>query len=131
MQRSYALVIVIGCGDAAPIAQYAKDTSCSFPIYANPDLSLYNLFGFSENLIMVPKEQGGGYGAALGSKWTRIWSYLRDGPLRSPGLIGTTGPVSQNGGEMILEAGEFWYRQNRIDSMGKLKRYRGNLLLLP
>jgi hypothetical protein len=53
---------------------------------------------------MATKE-GGGYGSALGSKFTRVWSYLVKGPLSNPGLIGTTGPVGQNGGEMILEAG--------------------------
>jgi hypothetical protein len=80
---------------------------------------------------MATKE-GGGYGSALGSKFTRIWSYLVKGPLSNPGLIGTTGPVTQNGGDVILEAGMFcalWSEGYRLQEQADHCRW--DLLVLP
>ncbi len=46
------------------------------------------------------------YEKELGGTITRIWSSIASGPMRHLEHVSAVGPKGQNGGELILEAGE-------------------------
>jgi hypothetical protein len=99
-------VIIIGCGTATPISTYLETTSSPYPIYSNPSIELYKLFDFKPNLAQAPKGEEREYEKGLGSTLARLWGALKSGPGKNIGHVGQTGPISQNGGEIVLEAGE-------------------------
>lgn len=99
-------VIIIGCGNYQPIQTYTEATESPYPIYGNPSADLYKLFGFSVNLSPSKKGEERKYTSTLGSQFNRVWDALKAGPMKNIGHVSSVGPKSQNGGEMILEAGQ-------------------------
>lgn len=49
-------LIIIGCGQPNLIEQYAKDTTCPFPIYADPTRKLYDAFGMIRTLRLADEK---------------------------------------------------------------------------
>jgi len=98
---------VIGCGASAPISTYIEASGSPFPIYGNPGIELYKLFEFKSNLAGSKKGEEKEYESDLGGIMTRTWSALKEGPMRNISHVNSVGPKSQNGGEVILEAGKW------------------------
>lgn len=98
-------MIIIGSGSHTPIPDYLESSQSVYPIYANPSKSLYKLFNFSSSLSRdkETKEYMAGQGLV-----SNIWASLKRGPMRNPAHFAHVGEFSQNGGEMVLEAGAFW-----------------------
>jgi hypothetical protein len=101
-----SLVIIIGPGGSVPIATYIETSGSPYPIYGNPSLSLYRLFGFKSNLAGSKKGEEKEYEKALGGMVVRTWSALKKGPFKHLEHASQVGPKDQNGGEMVLEAGK-------------------------
>ncbi|RXK38365.1 hypothetical protein M231_04407 [Tremella mesenterica] len=99
-------IIIIGCGSYQPIQAYQDLTNSPYPIYANPSLSLYTALQFSSKLAGSKKGEEKEYEKDLGGLLSRTWTSLKNGPGKNFGHVGSVGPKSQNGGEMIVEAGE-------------------------
>ena len=98
--------MVIGCGGHQPIKTYATGSSSAYPIYANPSLSLYKLFSFTSNMVQEDSEHPKEYTSDLGSNAQRWWVGVKDA-LRRIDHLPSHGPIAQNGGEMVLERGEW------------------------
>ncbi|KAJ5266670.1 hypothetical protein N7478_009478 [Penicillium angulare] len=94
-------IIVIGCGDPGLIDFYAKETSCPFPIYADPKQKLYKELELVQNYGMGSKPEYFRKGM-LGSVGSSIMQGLKH---VSSGLVLKGGDSSQNGGEFLFETG--------------------------
>jgi hypothetical protein len=100
---------VIGCGSYQPIKPYITKTSCPYPIYTNPSLSLYELLEFKSSLAGESKEHPQrDYMKDQGSYVSRVMGGVK-GALGDLGNLSNVGPKSQNGGEVILSTGK-WER---------------------
>ncbi|ORY32261.1 hypothetical protein BCR39DRAFT_523642 [Naematelia encephala] len=112
-------LIIIGCGSSPPIKAYIETTCSPYPIYANPDLTLYKSFGFKSTLSTgKPKNKDGGEGgekaageageksylSGMGGSWSRLFKSLKDGPGRHLEHVASVGPKALNGGEVVFEA---------------------------
>lgn len=103
----WTAVLIIGCGTYHPIEAYETKSASPYPIYTNPDLSLYQLFEFKSTLAGEAKgEPVRDYMQGLGSSGSRIWGGLK-GALSDLGNVSNVGPKSQNGGEVIVSPGQF------------------------
>jgi hypothetical protein len=99
-------VLIIGCGTYHPIASYIAKTSSPYPIYTNPSLSLYQSLEFKSSLAGESKEQPQrDYMKDQGSYVSRVMGGVK-GALSDLGNLSNVGPKSQNGGEVIISAGE-------------------------
>lgn len=101
-------IIVIGCGEPVCISLYAEETSCSFPIYADPSLQSYKTLGMMSSLKQAEKSpdyiKTGFLANALGSMWAGLTS----------GHALSGGPSAQNGGEWLFQGGELkWCHRMR------------------
>ena len=94
-------VIIIGCGNSSPIKTYIKDTQSPYPIYTNPSLSLYKLFGFGSKMSGDGERE---YIKEAGSSFKRTMDGVMGG-LSHMEHVMDAGPKGQNGGEMVLEEG--------------------------
>lgn len=113
MTELIPLVIAIGCGQPKPLKQYISTLTSSpsspsfpYPIYAHPSLSLHKALGFQSSLAQSKAGETKAYEAGLGGTFKRTIAAIKDGPLTNIGDVREVGPMAQNGGEMILEAGE-------------------------
>lgn len=100
LEKANATITIIGCGQTVCIPDYAKATSCSYPIYADPSVRSYASLGMMRSL-KVPEVtptyiKTGFWANAIGSGWTLLKDTNR--------LKG--GPSWQNGGEWLFEDGE-------------------------
>ncbi|KAH7886410.1 AhpC/TSA antioxidant enzyme-domain-containing protein [Phlebopus sp. FC_14] len=98
-------LVIIGCGSHQPIAHYQETTSCPFPIYADPDRTLYHALGMTiESLARTPvNEERPSY--LRKSDFSNALSSIWRGPLKNPSLIGKQGNISQLGGEFVFGLG--------------------------
>ena len=99
-------VIVVGLGQVAPMKAYIETTHSQYPLYTNPNLELYKLFGFVARLAASKPGEEKEYEKDLGSTSTRLWNALKSGPMRNIRHANSVGPFAQNGGELILDKGE-------------------------
>ena len=97
--------MIIGCGDSKPLKAYLEVVESPYEIYGNPSMSLYKLFGFKYN-GKLPTELPG-YLQELGGFNARLWESLKNGPFRNIQHLNSRGPMKQNGGELVLEEGEY------------------------
>lgn len=77
-------------------------------MYGNPSLSIYEALRFVNTLKGSKPGEEKEYEKDLGSNAKRILKGFTDGPLRYLWHMPYRGPDSQNGGELIVEAGQFW-----------------------
>ncbi|KAF8429227.1 AhpC/TSA antioxidant enzyme-domain-containing protein [Tirmania nivea] len=93
-------LIIIGCGNPVLIPKYSSDTSCPFPIYAEPTGKLYSILGMTKTLQQgkMPKYMEGQ--GVISSTLKGIWHALSWGSPLSGGNI------SQVGGEFLFVNGE-------------------------
>ncbi|KAF8457428.1 AhpC/TSA antioxidant enzyme-domain-containing protein [Terfezia claveryi] len=93
-------LIIIGCGNPALIPKYISDTSCPFPIYAEPTGKLYSILGMTKTLQQgkMPKYMEGH--GMISSILKGIWHALSWGSPLSGGNI------SQVGGEFLFVNGD-------------------------
>ena len=84
---------------------YINVTKSPYPLYTNPSLSLYNIFNFKTGLGVSKKGQEKDYEQGLGSHASRIWTSLVAATKSVQWTI-AVGPKTQNGGEVVLEAGK-------------------------
>lgn len=99
--------MIIGCGSYEPIQWYQDLTQSQYPIYANPSLSLYQDFEFQSRLAVAKKGEEREYDKVLGSTFTKVWNAIKIGPMQNFGQRNQVGPKSQNGGEVVLQKGEW------------------------
>ena len=99
--------MIIGCGTHTPIPYYVEQTQSTYPIYACPSVELYKIFQFTNKLSGSKKGEEKEYEKDLGSNLTRIWDSIWAGPVKHIEHVGSVGPKSQNGGEIIIEAGKW------------------------
>ena len=93
-------VAIIGCGQPERISDYASDTGCPFPIYADPSRKLYEAFGMPSSLSMG--EQRPSYQTrGLLSMTTK--SIIQGVSAGTGALKG--GNFAQIGGEFLFEDG--------------------------
>lgn len=45
-------LVIVGCGSHSLIKMYTDETSCPYPIYANPTRSLYDIFGMIRTMSL-------------------------------------------------------------------------------
>jgi hypothetical protein len=108
--------VIIGCGEYKPLKSYISDlritpsTPFPYPIYAHPSLTLHKSLGFGSNLGYSKPGEEKAYEANLGGVIKRTITAIKVGPMAHIGDVMTVGPKAQNGGEMILEAGELFLR---------------------
>lgn len=93
-------ILVIGCGQPELIPMYTKETSCPFPIYADPTKELYKVLGMTRSLDLGPKSPE--Y-MQMSLPTAIITSFLQALRAGSKALKG--GSFDQLGGEFILEDG--------------------------
>ncbi|KAI7218905.1 hypothetical protein KC333_g3282 [Hortaea werneckii] len=91
---------IIGCGEPAVVPDYKKRTNCPFPIYCDPQRTLYERLDMVRSLDLGEKKpeyvQSGLIGGTLSSMGNMI---------KSGGLIFKGGAYDQNGGEWLFEEG--------------------------
>lgn len=91
---------IIGCGEPAVVPDYKKRTNCPFPIYCDPQRTLYEKLDMVCSLDLGDKKpeyvQSGLIGGTLSSMGNMI---------KSGGLIFKGGAYDQNGGEWLFEEG--------------------------
>jgi hypothetical protein len=102
-QTHLTAVIIISCGSYQPISNYLAITKSPYPVYANPTLELYKVFGFTSTLAGAKAGEEKDYMKDLGSYTTRVWNSIKRGPLSNISQAGSVGPKSQNGGELVLD----------------------------
>lgn len=49
-------IVIIGCGSPTLIPMYIEQTSCHYPIYADPTRRLYNVLGMTRTLSLGKKD---------------------------------------------------------------------------
>lgn len=99
---------IIGCGEAVCIPEYVKETSCPYPIHADPSVRSYAVLGMMrtirESKIKPAYIKKGFWENALGSAL---------GQLTNPNVL-KGGPSAQNGGERLFQGGELkWCHRMR------------------
>ncbi|KAI7271406.1 hypothetical protein KC345_g7235 [Hortaea werneckii] len=91
---------IIGCGEPAVVPDYKNRTNCPFPIYCDPQRTLYEKLDMVRNLDLGEKKpeyvQSGLIGGTLSSMGNMV---------KSGGLIFKGGAYDQNGGEWLFEEG--------------------------
>ncbi|KAF8621928.1 hypothetical protein AX15_007396 [Amanita polypyramis BW_CC] len=98
-------LVVIGCGDWAPISAYAESANFSGVIYADPSRELYHTLGMTmETLARTPTGQTK-RSYLTTSMFSNVIQSIWRGPLKHPNLIGKQGNISQLGGDFILGPG--------------------------
>ncbi|KAF8901382.1 AhpC/TSA antioxidant enzyme-domain-containing protein [Gymnopilus junonius] len=105
LSRGATSIVVIGCGDYQPIANYAASTNFFGPIYTDPTRQLYKVLGMDvENLEKTPASQEKKSYLTLSTARNLAMSLWR-GPIKHPSLIGKNGDISQLGGEFVFGPG--------------------------
>jgi peroxiredoxin len=92
-------LIIIGCGQPNLIEQYAKDTKCPFPIYADPTQKLYDAFGMIRTLSLGDKKPDYIKSSFLSNVAKSAVSQLSAGSAMFQG-----GDIHQVGGEYLINA---------------------------
>jgi len=93
-------IIIVGCGAPELISAYAKETNCSFPIYAEPTQKLYSILGMVKTLNPGAKPKflkDYGMLGLLAKPFSQILSW--GGALKG-------GDIQQVGGEFLFVNGE-------------------------
>lgn len=101
-----------------------ESTGFTGPIYANPSRDLYRHFDLIENLAKTPSGQPkrayvegqsviGNIFSSIWVRhelqnlaWSRVLPFVKNGPIKSPLLIGKQGNISQLGGDFVFGPGE-------------------------
>ncbi|PRP85444.1 hypothetical protein PROFUN_06813 [Planoprotostelium fungivorum] len=83
----------IGCGEPKMIEKYKKDTGCTWPMYANPDKSIYAAFGMVRTLKKGDTEEW-----QTTSLTSGIWR-----AVKLAGNLTSAGDWKQNGGEVLYD----------------------------
>lgn len=105
-------LIVIGCGQPEAIRDYAANTKCTFPIYADPDRRIYDALGMKASLDMGsrrPKYQSNNTVA------NAIKSIIQ-------GL--SSGANAFKGGNFAQMGGEFLFDDNRVTWCYRMRNTR-------
>ncbi|KAK2764321.1 hypothetical protein FQN54_009013 [Arachnomyces sp. PD_36] len=94
-------LVIVGCGTHTLIKMYADETSCPYPIYANPSRSLYDIFGMLKTMSLGTQPE-----YIKGS----LPSYIARGIMQAFRRIGAGdvlkgGDSRQVGGEFLFTAG--------------------------
>ncbi|KAL4893579.1 AhpC/TSA antioxidant enzyme-domain-containing protein [Aspergillus ambiguus] len=92
-------IVIIGCGDPALIDMYAADTTCPFPIYADPSRTLYEALGMVNTLALGARPEYIRKGM-LQIVVESVWQALKQVPS---GLAMKGGDSRQVGGEFLFE----------------------------
>lgn len=92
---------IIGCGDPALIKDYATNTSCAFPIYADPGREIYDNYAMTSTLDKGEKPD---YqtSSLFGVVTKSIASIVSAGPWN----VFKGGSFVQVGGDFLLENGK-------------------------
>ncbi|KAJ5380747.1 uncharacterized protein N7496_003175 [Penicillium cataractarum] len=92
-------VAIIGCGDPGLIDFYAKETGCTFPIYADPANTLYDDLGMAMSWAFGPKPE------YLRRSMARVVSSSIMQSLKhlTSGLATKGGDSKRIGGEFLFE----------------------------
>lgn len=93
------VVVVVGCGNPNLIDMYVKATKCPFPVYTDPNASLYSELGMVKTLAMGPKPEYMRRPMIM-SVVESIGQGLRSVPS---GLALKSGDHRQVGGEFLFE----------------------------
>lgn len=106
LSKANTTLTIIGCGEPACIADYAKETGSTFPIYTDPSVRTYKILGMVSTL--KPSNTTPSYlkKGTLENTLSSLWKLVSSGrPLSG-------GPGWQNGGELLFQGGElrFFHR---------------------
>lgn len=111
LSKAKTTLTIIGCGEPVCIPFYAKDTGCTFPIYADPSLRTYKILGMISTLDPGSNTASYIYKSTLGN----VFSSIRAGLGSGHPLAG--GPFTQDGGEWLFQGGELrWCHRMRNSS---------------
>lgn len=100
-----AEIIIVGCGSPDVVAEYKKRTQTKYRIYSDPTRQIYFKLGFIENLGMGDKKPEYLPHSTLQSVVSSAWTALTAGRH-----VLSSGNFSQNGGELLFEAGQLkWF----------------------
>ncbi|RFU27454.1 hypothetical protein B7463_g8886, partial [Scytalidium lignicola] len=92
-------IIIIGCGSPALIPMYAEETSCPFPIYADPTQKLYDALGMLRTLNLGHRPEYQRRGTMAG-----VWESVVQGlKVIKAGMALAPGDMHQVGGEFLFE----------------------------
>lgn len=123
-------MVVIGCGYSSPIPAYAELTKSPYAIYTCPSLTLHEIFDFTSKMSGSKKGEEKEYERELGGTANRIWNSLVAGPIKHIEHVSSVGPKGQNGGEVVIEPGEFAVAAEDLEGCG-LRRCRWDLFVHP
>ncbi|CAF1065714.1 unnamed protein product [Didymodactylos carnosus] len=92
-------IVFIGCGQPSLIKLYNEETSCSFPVYAEPTRALYEKLGMIQTLALGNKPE---YmkSSLIGLSLASIVQAVKSGSGAFKG-----GNIQQIGGEFLIEPG--------------------------
>ena len=104
--------MVIGCGQPELIPFYAKETDCSFPIYADPTGKLYDLLGMTRTLSL-------GYKAP-----EYVQTSLLTVVLKSFYQVLRSGQNALKGGDFDQVGGEFMFNDGKVTWCHRMQNTR-------
>ncbi|KAJ9268715.1 hypothetical protein DTO212C5_5133 [Paecilomyces variotii] len=98
-------LIIIGCGSPSLITMYKEETSCPFPVYADPTKRLYRALGMGRTLNLGRNDPEYIHRSLL----TGMFQSVVQGVKRlGEGDAFRGGDMRQIGGEFIFEASRDW-----------------------
>jgi peroxiredoxin len=101
-------LVIIGCGQPNLIEQYTKDTTCPFPIYADPTQKIYAAFGMIRTLSLGDKKPDYIKSSFLSNIAKSAVSQFSAGSSMFQG-----GDIQQAGGEYLInEQGNILWSHN-------------------
>jgi hypothetical protein len=106
-----AFITIIGCGRPELIDMYTKETSCPFPIYADPTRKLYESLGMTRTLDP-------------GSKPEYIQTSMVAGAAQSILQGIKTGTKALKGGDFMQVGGEFLFEGGVLTWHHRMKTTR-------
>ena len=102
-------IVIIGCGQPELIPMYIRETSCPYPIYADPTRALYHKLGMTQTLSLGPKTPSYIQKPFL----TLIIEGFYKGLLSGKNML-SGGAQRQVGGDFMFEAGTVtWCKRMR------------------
>ncbi|KAK0515814.1 hypothetical protein JMJ35_001848 [Cladonia borealis] len=102
-------ILIIGCGQPDLIPMYIRETSCAYPIYADPTRTLYQKLGMTQTLALGPKQPNYIQKSFLKLVVEGFFKEIFSGRKMLSG-----GAPRQVGGEFLFEGGRVgWCRRMR------------------
>lgn len=111
-----ANLLIIGHGSPSLIASYVTQTSCAFPIYADPTRAVHGALDFRSSLALGATKPAYITQSFVGGLVSSFWGEVTAGRNMLAG-----GKFGQNGGEAVWDAGELVYLRRMANTRDHLE----------